>query len=193
MPYEWDPKTGITRRIVPGQPQGMHTITGLAHNSKSCVAYDPKINQEGLELRSRKLATLQKTLIPPTVYGDDEGDILIIGWGSTKGAIEEAVDLQRAKGRKVSSMHLRFIQPLPSGIREALQGFKHVITIETSWSDRMDGEIIDEDNRRYSNLAWLLRARFLVDIECFSEVMGRPMSPSTIEGFIEQKLQKEGL
>jgi 2-oxoglutarate ferredoxin oxidoreductase subunit alpha len=193
LPYEWDEKTGITRRVVPGQPGGMHTITGLAHNSNSCVAYDPKINQEGLQLRSKKLAALQKTLTTPKVHGDEEGDILVIGWGSTKGAIEEAVDRQRAKGHKVSSLHMRFIQPLPSGIREVMQGFKHVISIETSWSDRMEDEIIDEDNRRYSNLAWLLRARFLVDIECFSEVMGRPMSPATIEGFIEQKIQKEGL
>ncbi len=188
-PYDWDETTGIAQRFIPGQPNGMHCLTGLAHDRNSNVAYDPLINQEGMRQRSLKLATLQKTLTPPTVFGDSEGDLLIIGWGSTKGAIEEAVTRLRNDGHKVSSMHLTFLQPLPSGIKEIMQGFKKVMTIENSWSDSPESEIIDEDNRRYSQLAWLLRARYLTDIDCWSEVKGVPMKPSTIAKVVGEKLR----
>ena len=72
-PYDWDPVTGLSRRFQPGQPGGMHTLTGLAHDRDSKVAYDPAINEEGLRARSLKLAALQKTLLPPPVFGGDEG------------------------------------------------------------------------------------------------------------------------
>ena len=188
-PYDWDETTGIARRFIPGQPDGMHCVTGLAHDRNSAVAYDPKINQEGIRQRSLKLATLQKSLAPPPVFGDREGDLLIIGWGSTKGAIEEAVTRLRGDGHKVSSTHLTFLQPLPPGIKEILRGFKQAMTIENSWSDSTESEIIDEDNRRYSQLAWLLRSRYLVDIDCWSEVNGQPLKPSTIVEVVGKRLR----
>jgi 2-oxoglutarate ferredoxin oxidoreductase subunit alpha len=189
-PYEWDDTTGLARRFIPGQPGGMHTLTGLAHDRDSHVAYDPDINEQTLRFRSLKLAALQKTLKAPAVFGDATGDLLVIGWGSTKGAIEEAVDGLRAEGRKVSSMHLQFLQPLPPGIKEILHGFKQCMTIESNWSDRPEDKIIDETNRRYSSVAILLRARYLVDIDCWSEVRGQPIKPSTIRRVLLQKLQK---
>ena len=84
-PYDWDPVTGIAHRFIPGQPNGMHTLTGLAHDRMSKVAYDPAINEEGLRARSLKLAALQKTLKTPPVHGDPEGDLLVVGWGSKQG------------------------------------------------------------------------------------------------------------
>jgi 2-oxoglutarate ferredoxin oxidoreductase subunit alpha len=188
LAYDWDATTGIARRFIPGQPGGMHTLTGLAHNRKSCVAYDSATNQEGIMYRSLKLAALQKTLKAPPLYGAEEGDLLVIGWGSTKGAIEEAIDRLQAQGHKVSSMHMKFIQPMPSGIREMLGGFKQVMTIENNWSDRYENELIDDDNRRYTELSTLLRARFLVDIDCWSEVLGQPLKPGTVERVILEKL-----
>jgi 2-oxoglutarate ferredoxin oxidoreductase subunit alpha len=190
LPYDWDATTGIARRFVPGQPGGMHTLTGLAHNRKSCVAYDSSVNQEGVMHRSLKLAALQKTLKTPELHGDDEGDLLVIGWGSTKGAIEEAIDRLRDQGVRVSSMHFKFIQPMPSGIREILARFKKVIAIENNWSDRLENELIDDDNRRYTELATLLRARFLVDVDCWSEVKGLPLKPGTVEKVILEQLDK---
>ena len=191
-PYDWDARTGLARRFIPGQPNGMHCLTGLAHDRMSRVAYDPDINQEGIHHRSLKLAALQKTLKTPSVFGDDEGDLLIVGWGGTKGAIEEAVERLRADGHKVSSLHLRFLQPMPSGIGDVLHGFDKVMTVESNWSDRVDDEIIDEDNRRYSELAWLLRARYLVDVDCWSEVRGQPIKPGTIVRAIRERLQLKG-
>jgi 2-oxoglutarate ferredoxin oxidoreductase subunit alpha len=179
-PYDWDRDTGLARRIVPGQPGGMHTVTGLAHDRDSHVAYDPDINEEGLRARSLKLAALQKTLKPPAVFGDESGELLIVGWGSTRGTIEEAVSRLRAEGRSVSSLHLKFLQPLQPGLGEIMSRFRRVMTIETNWCDRPEDTMIDENNRRYSALAMLLRARYLVDVDCWSQVRGAPIKPGTI-------------
>ena len=191
-PYDWDPVTGLAQRFVPGQPGGMHTLTGLAHDRQSRVAYDPAINEEGLRHRSLKLAALQKTLKTPPVYGGDEGDMLIVGWGSTKGIIEESVERLRAEGLKVSSLHLRFIQPMPSGIKEILKRFKRVMTVEGTWSDDPADELIDENNRRYAPLAMLLRSRFLVDADCWSEARGQPIKPGTVCRVVREKMKKGG-
>ena len=191
-PYDWDPLTGLARRFIPGQPNGMHCLTGLAHDRMSRVAYEPETNREGILHRSLKLAALQKTLKTPPVFGDEEGDLLIVGWGGTKGAIEEAVGRLRADGHKVSSLHLKFLQPMASGIREVLRRFDKVMTVEGNWCDPPDAEIIDEDNRRYSELAWLLRARYLIDVDCLSEVRGQPFKPGFIVDAIREKLQRKG-
>ncbi|HET6263669.1 MAG TPA: 2-oxoacid:acceptor oxidoreductase family protein, partial [Usitatibacter sp.] len=189
-PYDWDAVTGIARRFVPGQPGGMHTLTGLAHDRASKVAYDATSNEDGLRNRSLKLAALQKTLKTPEVFGDPTGELLVIGWGSTKGTIEEAVARARRQGLKVSSMHIKYIQPLPSGIREILKGFKRVMTVETAWSDHVEDELIDEDNRRYAPLALILRARFPVDIDCWGQARGQPIKPGALLEVIRRKLQE---
>jgi|KBSSwiStaDraftv2_1062776.scaffolds.fasta_scaffold30051_3 2-oxoglutarate ferredoxin oxidoreductase subunit alpha len=187
-PYAWDPDTGLAPRFVPGRPGGMHTLTGLAHDRDSHVAYDAQINEESIRARSLKLAALQTTLKPAPIFGADEGDLLVIGWGSTRGAIEEAVQSLREEGRRVSSMHLQFLQPLQGGINQAMQRFRKVMTIEANWSDRPEDALIDADNRRYSALATLLRARYLVDVDCWSEVRGQPIKPGTIKRMLAARL-----
>jgi len=189
-PYEWDATTGLARRFVPGQANGMHTVTGLAHDRASHVAYDPQVNEEAIRHRSLKLAALQKTLKAPTVFGDPEGDLLVIGWGSTQGAIEEAVAALRGQGEKVSSLHIRFLQPLPPGIGPIMKRFGKVMTIEANWSDRLEDPLIDESNRRYSALALLLRSRYLVDVDCWGEVRGQPIKPATIRRVLLAKLNE---
>jgi 2-oxoglutarate ferredoxin oxidoreductase subunit alpha len=190
-PYGWDETTGLFRRFIPGQPGGMHTITGIAHDRDSHVAYDAASNEDGLRHRSLKLAALQRTLVCPDVVGDPDGDLLVIGWGSTKGAIEEAAAGLRADGHRVSSLHLRFIQPMPSGIGEILRRFKRVITVEANWADRPDDALIDDENRRYAALAMLLRSRYLVDVGCWTESRGRPLKPGTIRTALLDELAKE--
>ncbi|MDP2823728.1 MAG: 2-oxoacid:acceptor oxidoreductase subunit alpha [Sulfuritalea sp.] len=189
-PYDWDETTGLARRFIPGQPGGMHALTGLAHDRDSHVAYDAEINEQTLRFRSLKLAALQKTLKAPRVFGDARGDLLVIGWGSTRGSIEEAVETMRSEGHKVSSLHVQFLQPLPPGIKEIMQGFGKLMTIENNWSDRPEDQIIDETNRRYSSLAILLRSRYLLDIDCWSEVRGQPIKPSTIRRVMQRKLEQ---
>jgi 2-oxoglutarate ferredoxin oxidoreductase subunit alpha len=187
--YDWDPRTGLAPRFIPGQPNGMHCLTGLAHDRLSHVAYDPEVNEEGIRNRSLKLATFQKTLKAPAICGEEDGELLIVGWGSTQGAIEEAVARLRAEGRRVSSLHLKFLQPMPSGMKDMLRRFDKVMTVENAWSDSLDSEIFDEDNRRYAGLALLLRARFLVDVDCWGEVRGQPIKPGQIVRAVLERLQ----
>ncbi len=187
-PYEWDSETGISQRPVPGQKGGMYTLTGLAHDEDSHVAYDPAINQRAAENRSRKLAALGKTLKPPKVHGDEEGDLLLVGWGSTQGAIEEAVSRAREQGASVSSVHLHFLSPMEPGLKEIFERFKKVMTVEINYSDTVGHPMINEENRRYAQLAWYLRAHTLMDIDCFSNVYGQPMSPYRILQMMEKEL-----
>jgi 2-oxoglutarate ferredoxin oxidoreductase subunit alpha len=187
-PYNWDETSGLSERPIPGMRGGEYVLTGLAHNRNSKIAYDSASNQEGMNMRSRKLAALSATMKPPEIHGDPTGDLLIVGWGSTLGAIEEAVDRARAQGHKVSSVHLRFLSPLEPGLKKIFSGFKKVMTIEINYSDDPDSPLINEENRRYSQLAIVLRAHTLMDIDCWSMVPGHPLQPGTIHNVIEANL-----
>ncbi|NIV18375.1 MAG: 2-oxoacid:acceptor oxidoreductase subunit alpha [Woeseiaceae bacterium] len=188
-PYDWDETTGLSERPIPGMRDGEYILTGLAHNRDSKIAYDTASNQEGANMRSRKLAALAATLKPPEVHGDPTGDLLIVGWGSTLGAIEEAVDIARAQGKKVSSLHVRFLSPLEPGLKEIFSRFRKVMTIELNYSDEPDAPLINADTRRYSQLALVLRAHTLMDIDCWSVVPGHPLSPRRIGTVIDQRLE----
>jgi 2-oxoglutarate ferredoxin oxidoreductase subunit alpha len=188
-PYAWDEETGLSQRPIPGQPGGAFVLTGLAHDEHSHVAYESAINQRAMRMRSRKLAALQRTLRPPKVYGDPEGDLLVVGWGSTRGAIEEALDEVRADGHSISSLHLRFLCPLEPGLKEIFARFKQVMTVEINYSDEHDDPLIDGETRRYSQLAWLLRAHTLTDVDCWSRVPGQPLPPGMIQKAIRSRLE----
>jgi 2-oxoglutarate ferredoxin oxidoreductase subunit alpha len=179
-PYEWDPELGLSRRFIPGQAGGMHTVTGLSHDERSRVAYDADIHQRGARMRSRKLAVLQQSLQPPLVNGRDSGDLLVVGWGSTKGAIEEAVARAQAEGLSVSSLHLTFLSPLQPGLKEIFKRFTRVITVEINYSDDPGDRYITDENRRRGQLAWLLRAQTLVDVDCWTRIYGEPLRPGAI-------------
>ncbi len=187
-PYQWDPETGASARPIPGQRGGEYVLTGLAHDERSKVAYESAINQHSMELRSRKLAVLQQSLKPPQVYGDEEGDLLVVNWGSARGAVEEAVDRIRADGKKIASLTLRFLQPLEPGLNEIFARYKRVMTVEINYSDPQHAPYITAENRRYSQLAWYLRARTLVDIDCWSRVPGIPLPPAMIEAELRRRL-----
>jgi 2-oxoglutarate ferredoxin oxidoreductase subunit alpha len=187
-PYEWDAETGISARPVPGQQGGEHVLTGLAHDERSKIAYAADVNQRGCEARSRKLATFARTLKPPEIHGDEEGDLLVVGWGSTCGAIREAVDKVRGKGGKVSCIHLRFLSPLEPGLKEIFQQFKQVMTVELNYSDHSELRAMSPGNIRNAQLAHLLRNETLHDVDCWSRVPGVPLSPSTIKQVLLEKL-----
>ncbi|MGE5616359.1 MAG: 2-oxoacid:acceptor oxidoreductase subunit alpha, partial [Bacillota bacterium] len=85
-----------------------------------------------------------------------------------------------------------FIQPFPPGLKDIVSKFRDVLTIEANWSDRPEDTLIDEDNRRYSALAMLLRSRTLADIDCWSEVRGQPIKPGTIRRVLEERLARLG-
>jgi 2-oxoglutarate ferredoxin oxidoreductase subunit alpha len=191
-PYAWNPETGLSRRIIPGQPGGMFTLTGLSHDEGSKVAYSSGIHQKTSAMRSRKLAVLQTLLMAPTPYGKDTGDLLVVGWGSTKGAIEEAVDRARAEGLEVSSVHLRFLSPLEPGLKDIFNRFKKVMTVEINYSDEIGDPYVTEENRRRGQLAMLLRAATLVDVDCWTRVPGEPLRPGAILQSIRGRMPQGG-
>ena len=180
LPYNWDPTTGLSQRLIPGQPGGMGVTTSLNHDRDGKACYDSERNQRGHTMRSRKLAALQKSLTPPSVHGAPEGDLLLVGWGSTRGAIEEAVDMARDAGLAVSSLNIQFLSPLPPGLHEIFAGFRQITTVELNYSDDWEDPLITKENRRYGQLAWMLRAATLLDIDSYAKVPGRPYMPVEI-------------
>jgi len=188
-PFDWDLQTGLSKQPIPGQKGGMYTVTGLAHGANGRVAYEPEINQSSAQSRSRKFATFQQTLKPPILNGDSEGDLLIVGWGSTLGAIEEAVNKARRQGLKVSHIHLKVLFPLVSGLGEIFKQFRKVMTVEINFSDKPGDPMITQENRRYAQLATLLRAQTLCEVDCFSNVHGQPLSPRVILEKIKEVIE----
>ncbi|MBI4271323.1 MAG: 2-oxoacid:acceptor oxidoreductase subunit alpha [Candidatus Rokubacteria bacterium] len=187
-PYDWDPQRGISPRVVPGQPGGMFTATGLSHDEWSHVGYTPDVHERGCQMRSRKLAVFQQMLKPPAVNGDPTGDLLVVGWGSTLGAIEEAVERARQVGLSVSSLHLRFLSPLEPGLKEIFQRFRKVMTVEINYSDDPNDPFVTPENRRRGQLCWLLRAQTLVDVDCWTRVPGEPLRPGQILQAIHESM-----
>ena len=190
-PFDWDAEIGLSLRPIPGQRGGEYVVTGLAHTRQGKVAYDPKSNQEGCEMRSRKLAALERTLVPPVPHGAGEGEMLVVGWGSTFGAIEEAVDRLRAEGRAVASLHLRFLSPMEPGLEEIFRRFRRVMTVELNYSDD-PAAVRSPGSRRRAQLAMLLRERTLVDVDCWSAVRGQPFAPGEIAEVVRQRLAAAG-
>jgi len=184
-PYEWDARMGTSPRSIPGQPGGMFTVTGLSHDEGSKVAYGAGVHQHATAMRSRKLAVLQQTLLRPAINGDQDGDLLLVGWGSTKGAIEEAIERARAEGIRASSVHLTFLSPLQPGLKEIFSRFRKVMTVEINYSDQLGDPFITEENRRRGQLAMLLRAQTLCDVDCWTRVPGESLRP----GFIHKAIR----
>ena len=98
------------------------------------------------------------------------------------------MDRIRKDGQKIGSLTLRFLQPLEPGLEEIFKRFKRVMTVEINYSDPASGPNITAENRRYSQLAWYLRARTLVDIDCWSRVPGIPLPPGMIEAELRRRL-----
>ena len=133
-------------------------------------------------------------LTPPKINGDTNGgDLLLVGWGSTKGAIEEAVERARAEGLSVSSLHMSFLSPLEPGLGEIFRRFKNVMTVEINYSDDPADPFITAENRRRGQLAWLLRAETLVYVDCWTRVPGEPLRPGAIVDAIRRKLLRQEL
>ncbi|MCK5697148.1 MAG: 2-oxoacid:acceptor oxidoreductase subunit alpha [Gammaproteobacteria bacterium] len=190
--YDWDDQTGLSQRPIPGQPDGMYVLTGLSHTEHSKVSYNSETNQITSQHRSRKIAALQSTLKAPIIHGvesqEDEGDLLVVAWGSTIGAIEESIDRLNDQGYNVASLHLRFLSPLEPNLKEIFSRYKKVMTVEINYSDATNAPMINEENRRYAQLAHVLRAQFALDIDCWSVVYGHPLQPGMVIEELTQHL-----
>ena len=152
-PYDLSVPEGITHHIAPGtriQSGRYPVVTGLEHDELGHPSASPKIHMQMTAKRRKKLQALAATLPAPKIYGPPEGNVLLVGWGSTQGPIKEAVDRARAAGDSVSAVHLRHINPLPPGLENIFSGFNHVLVVEMN----------DAGLYGYGQLAGLLRARY---------------------------------
>jgi 2-oxoglutarate ferredoxin oxidoreductase subunit alpha len=150
----------VQPRVAPGTPilNGKYPIaTGLEHDEMGHPTGSPKLHMQMTARRRRKLQKLASELPLPKVYGPPEGNILLVGWGSTLGPIREAVERARAAGDSVSALHLRHISPLPDGLENIFAGFNEVVVVEMN----------DEGLYGYGQLAGLLRARY-----CLPKIRG---------------------
>jgi 2-oxoglutarate ferredoxin oxidoreductase subunit alpha len=152
-PYDLTANNGITQHVAPGTKilSGKYPIaTGLEHDELGHPTGSPKLHQLMTDKRRNKLRKLAWDFPKPKTYGPNEGQILLVGWGSSEGAIHEAVDRARGVGEAVSCLSIRHINPLPNGLEEIFKGFHHIFVVELN----------DEGVYGYGQFASLLRARY---------------------------------
>jgi 2-oxoglutarate ferredoxin oxidoreductase subunit alpha len=152
-PYDLSVPAGQVRPAPPGTRilSGKYPIvTGLEHDEMGHPTASPELHMAMTAKRRNKLRALAKELAKPEVYGPSAGEALVVGWGSSRGPIREAVDRAKAAGQKVASLHIRYLNPLPDGLGEVFQRYRHVFVAELN----------DEGIYGYGQLAAILRARF---------------------------------
>ncbi|MBJ21666.1 MAG: 2-oxoglutarate ferredoxin oxidoreductase subunit alpha [Deltaproteobacteria bacterium] len=159
QPYARDPETLARPWAIPGTPGLEHRIGGLTKQDGSGnVIYDADNHAKMIELRKQKIEGVADSIPPIEIDGPHSGELLVVGWGGTKGSITAAVEEARAEGLAVSQIHLRHLNPFPSDLEEVLRRFEKILLPELS-----DG-----------HLAMLLRAKFLIDIHTLNKIEGQP-------------------
>ena len=169
-----------TQQTLPGTEGGMRRITGLNTDENGKVNYFSDHHQRSHLVRNEKVHLIRRALTVPEMFGKDSNDILIVGWGSTRGALEEAISLCEKNGVPASGMNLRVVYPLPLMLSQIFAKYKKVMTVEVAYGDRM----------KPSPLGLLLRSETLVDIHpLIAEATGRPLRPRIIMQKIQEALK----
>ncbi|MBT6177577.1 MAG: 2-oxoacid:acceptor oxidoreductase subunit alpha [Deltaproteobacteria bacterium] len=167
QPYSRNPETLARPWVTPGTPKMEHRLGGLekAHLTGG-VSYDPHNHEMMIRMRDEKVKRVTEEIPATAIEGGDSGELLIVGWGSTYGVILGAAANLRAQGRKVSCIHLRYLNPLPPDLKEVFSRFDQVVVAEMN----------------LGQLAMILRAETLVDIKKITKVQGQPFKESEIVG-----------
>jgi 2-oxoglutarate ferredoxin oxidoreductase subunit alpha len=172
-PYLRDEKTLARPWAVPGTPGLEHRIGGIEkQHITGNVSYDPENHELMVRLRAEKVARIAQDIPSLEVFGEPEGKVLVLGWGSTYGSITTAIEQLQETGAPVSSAHLRYLNPFPKNLGEVLNRFETVIIPELN----------------LGQLALLVRARYLVDAISFSKVKGKPFKVAEIVNKVKEYL-----
>ena len=170
LPYLRDPETLARPWAIPGTPGLQHRIGGIEKaRDTGNVSYDPKNHDAMVRTRQAKISRIVRD-IPDLVVDDpgaesgDGAEVLVLGWGSSYGPITAAVRRVRAEGRRIAQTHLRHLNPFPANLGEVLKSYQHVVVPEMN----------------LGQLAMMLRAKFLVDVQSYSRVRGLPISLSEL-------------
>jgi 2-oxoglutarate ferredoxin oxidoreductase subunit alpha len=173
QPYARDEKTLARPWAIPGTPGLEHRIGGLEKaDITGNISYDPDNHDLMVRKRAEKIERIADDIPEQTVEGDPQGDLLVLGWGSTYGAIRSAVTEARDRGLSVSHAHLRYVNPFPKNLGEILYRFKHVLIPEIN-----NGQLIK-----------LIRSRYLVPAIGFNVIKGLPLRSEEIESKIDDIL-----
>jgi len=168
--YKRDPETLARTQAIPGQAGLEHRIGGLEKSEDGGVSYDPENHEKMTLLRAEKVNGIANSYDPLTVQGEKEGDLLVIGWGGTYGAISSATKVLQDEGFSVSSIHLRHLNPLPNELESLLCSFKKVIVPELN----------------LGQLSTILKAKYVKDIISYSKVQGKPFKVTELrEEFVK--------
>ena len=150
---------------LPGTPGMEHRIGGLEKwEETGHVSYDPENHQKMVELRQEKVDIIARDLPPAKPFGKESGDLLVIGWGGTHGALRSAVETAQSEGMSVAHLHLRHLNPLPQNLGEILVKFQKVMIAELN----------------LGQLANIIRAKFLVDAVGLNKVQGKPFTQTEV-------------
>jgi 2-oxoglutarate ferredoxin oxidoreductase subunit alpha len=154
---------------IPGTPDLMHRIGGIEKEAGTGnISYDPANHEYMVRMRAARIAKIADDIPPAVIDGDEDADLLVVGWGSTWGSITTAVSRARAGGRKVAHVHLTHLNPFPRNLGEVLARFPKVIVPEMN----------------LGQLSRLLRAEYLVDARSISKVMGQPFTAGELHAHI---------
>ncbi len=175
-PYLRDPDTLARAWAIPGTPGLMHRIGGIEkQDGTGNISYDPANHERMVELRAAKVAGIAKDIPDLVVEGDvDDAELLVLGWGSTWGAIDGAVNRARNDGLKVASAHLTHLNPFPSNLRDVVTRYPRVIIPEMN----------------LGQLSLLIRGQFLVDAKSISKVRGEPFTAGELEQAIREEIAR---
>ncbi len=171
-PYERD-KNLIRPWAIPGTPGLEHRIGGLEKsNITGDVSYDPKNHEYMVQLRAQKVKNIENDIPLLEVEGDQDAELLVIGWGGTDGSITEAVNRARNKGIKVAKAHFKYLNPFPKNTGEVLMRYGKILCPELNTGQ----------------LTKILQSNFLIEIEAFTKIQGLPFKTSEIEHKIESMI-----
>ena len=168
--YKRDPETLARTQAIPGQPGLEHRIGGLEKSEDGGVSYDPENHENMSHLRSDKINGIAKSYEPINVLGEKEGDVLVIGWGGTYGAISSAVKTLQDEGFSIASIHLRHLNPLPDDLETLMSSFKKIIVPELN----------------LGQLSTILKAKYVRDIIGYNKLQGKPFKVAELrEQFVK--------
>ena len=174
LPYKHDENTLARKWAIPGVKGLEHRIGGLEKaNNTGNVNYDPDNHHQMVLQRQKKVDIIENFIPDAEVYGEDSGEILVIGWGGTYGSIRSAVVKAIDKGLSVSHLHLKYINPFPKNLGDILLKFDKILIPELNL-----GQLLS-----------IIRAKFLVDAKGFNKVQGKPFSSNEILMKIENYLK----
>jgi len=177
QPFGRDPETLARPWAVPGTPGLEHRIGGLEKaDGSGNISYDPANHDTMVRLRQAKVDGIARD-IEPLAVDDPSGEarVLVLGWGSTYGAISAAVRRVRKAGRPVAQAHLRHLNPFPANIAEVLRSYDRVLVPEIN----------------LGQLALLLRGKYLVDVISYNRVRGLPFKAEELAGVIQDVIDSE--